>query len=248
MGVSIFVNGSQFAAHEDFERYPRNHDKDLKTLSENVQVDAVFAPLASEIYPHDPRGLKMRTRIEPVDILSEPEALARPHFFGGVATICASLFNIVQPDVVVFGQKDALQCTVIQNLVEDLHMPIEVVVLDTVRASSGLAQSTRNKYLSDKLLARAPIIPAALHQGADILLSGRSVEESKDLIRTTFSKEPLISEIEYVTVADRRSGREIVDLHSLPQRAEAVISCAVKMKHDDVQVRLIDNVCLHLEA
>merc|ERR1712048_1173244 len=183
-----------------------------------------------------------------IDILSEPEALARPHFFGGVATICTSLFNIVRPDLVVFGQKDALQCTVIQNLVEDLHMPIEVVVLDTVRESSGLAQSTRNKYLSDGLLQRAPVIPATLQQGADILLKGQSLEESKEFICSTFSKEPLISEIEYVTIADRRSGHEIEDVHDCPQGVEAVISCAVKMKEDDIQVRLIDNVCLRLNA
>merc|ERR1711959_114935 len=112
----------------------------------------------------DPRGLKLRTRIEPLDILSEPEALARPQHFGGVATICASLFNIVQPDVVVFGQKDALQCAVIQNLVEDLHMPIEVVVGDTVRTTSGLAKSTRNKYLDQELLDASPLIPTALKE------------------------------------------------------------------------------------
>merc|ERR1712060_584371 len=133
--VSIFVNGSQFAAHEDFDKYPRDHSVDLMTLREKSEVDAVFAPLAREMYPRDPRGLNMRTRVEPVDIAGEAEALARPHFFGGVATVCASFFNIVQPDVVAFGQKDALQCSVIQNLVEDLHMPIEVVIVDTARTS-----------------------------------------------------------------------------------------------------------------
>jgi pantoate--beta-alanine ligase len=244
--VSIFVNGSQFAAHEDFDKYPRNHDKDLKTLREKAPVDAVFAPLAHEIYPHDPRGLNLRTRIEPIDILSEPEALSRPHFFGGVATICASLFNIVQPDVVVFGQKDALQCTVIQNLVEDLHMPIDVVVVDTEREASGLAQSTRNKYLSQELFDKSPIVLAALRKGADCMQRGGSLEESKSVIHQMFADEPFISEIQYVAIADRRSGREIEDLGSLPEGAEATISCAIKMKHNDVEVRLIDNVCVKL--
>lgn len=244
--VSIFVNGSQFAAHEDFDRYPRRHEEDLQTLREKCPVDAVFAPMPHEIYPHDPRGLNLRTRIEPVDISAEPEALARPHFFGGVATICASLFNIVQPDVVVFGQKDALQCSVIQNLVEDLHMPIEVVVLDTVRATSGLAMSTRNKYLTDELRTRATLIPKALAEGADMLRKGRSVEASQCWIQHQFLDEPLVSEVEYVTIADRRSGREISDRKLCPEGAQAVISCAVKMKHDDVEVRLIDNVCVAL--
>jgi len=244
--VSIFVNGAQFAAHEDFDRYPRNHDEDLCTLREKAPVDAVFAPSAHEMYPHDPRGLKLRTRIEPLDILSEPEALARPQFFGGVATICATLFNIVQPDVVIFGQKDALQCAVIQNLVEDLRMPIQVVVVDTARDTSGLAKSTRNKYLSQQLLERASSIPAALRQGADCLLNLGSVEESKLLVHHTLSMEPLISEIEYVAIADRRSGREIVQAEVCSHGTEAVISCAVKMKHNDVEVRLIDNVCIRL--
>jgi len=240
--VSIFVNGSQFSASEDFDRYPRNYDEDLRILREKAPVDAVFAPMSTEIYPHDPRGLNLRTRIEPIDILSEPEALARPHFFGGVATICASLFNIVQPDVVVFGQKDALQCAVIQNLVEDLHMPIEVVVSDTVREEGGLAQSTRNKYLSEDLRTSAPIIPAALRQGAGVLLSGGSVEDSRHTVEKVLSEQPHVSEIEYVTIADRRSGRSISKLEGHPEGSEAVISCAVKMTHKDVQVRLIDNV------
>jgi pantoate--beta-alanine ligase len=258
--VSIFVNGSQFAAHEDFDKYPRNHDEDLQILAEKAPVDAVFAPTGREIYPHDPRGLSLRTRIEPVDILGEPEALARPHFFGVVATICTSLFNIVQPDVVAFGQKDALQCAVIQNIVEDLHMPIEVVVMETHRVGSGLAMSTRNKYLTETLRERASMIPAALEEAADSLRQGGSLEECKGSIQRKFSAEPLVSQIEYVTIADRRSGREIVELEVpsgryclygkppqvCPPGSEAVISIAIKMKDGDTEVRLIDNVCVPL--
>lgn len=242
--VSIFVNGSQFAAHEDFDKYPRAHDEDLRTLQEKAMVDAVFAPSAQDIYPHDPRGLTLRTRIEPLGVLSEPEAQARPHFFGGVATICASLFNIVQPDVVVFGQKDALQCAVIQNLVEDLHMPIEVVVSDTVRTESGLAMSTRNKYLTQELLDCSPIIPAALKEGADALRKGVSPKEAQALVHGMLSSEPMVSKIEYVSIADRRSGNDIVEPRVYSDGAEAVISLAVKMTHDDVEVRLIDNVAV----
>lgn len=244
--VSIFVNGSQFAAHEDFDKYPRNHEQDVQTLLDNAPVDAVFAPTSSEIYPNDPRGLKLRTRIEPLDILSEPEALVRPGFFGGVATICASLFNIVQPDVVAFGQKDALQCAVIQNLVEDLHMPIDVVIVDTVRDVSGLARSTRNKYLTPLLTQQAPVIPAALQQAADALQCNRSLVESKELLHQSLLAEPLVSEVEYVSIAHRRTGRELQDLSFGSEGSEAVISCAVRMKDAHVEVRLIDNVCVQL--
>jgi pantoate--beta-alanine ligase len=242
--VSIFVNGSQFAVHEDFDRYPRAHNEDLKTLHDKAWVDAVFAPLASEIYPHDPRGLKLRTRIEPLDNLHEYEAQVRPHCFGGVAPICASLFNIVQPDVVAFGQKDALQCAVIQNLVEDLQMPIDVVVADTVRTTSGLAKSTRNKYLDQELLDASPLIATALKEGADKLLHQASHKECKSLVRSMLSSSSLVSEIEYVSIADRRSGKELEEGALRSPDGEAVISCAVKMKSKEVEVRLIDNICI----
>merc|ERR1711871_253562 len=192
-----------------------------------------MGPTAHEIYPNDPRGLKLRTRIEPLDILAEPEALARPGFFGGVATICTSLFNIVQPDMVAFGQKDALQCSVIQNIVEDLHMPIEVVIVDTVREASGLARSTRNKYLTPQLLEQAPVIPAALQQAADALQSKSSLKESKELLHRSLLAEPFVSSVEYVSIAHRRSGREMQDLSVCSQGTEAVISCAVRMKDAD---------------
>jgi pantoate--beta-alanine ligase len=244
--VSIFVNGSQFAAHEDFDKYPRDHAEDLKTLRENAPVDAVFAPLAREMYPRDPRGLNVRTRIEPLDIGDEPEALARPHFFGGVATVCATLFNIVQPDVAAFGQKDALQCAVIQNLVEDLHMPIEVVVGDTLRTASGLAMSTRNKYLTPVLHDAAQVVPSALREGARALQDGASVETALGVTRQVFDGEPLVAEVQYVTIADRRSGKLISDLGEQPAGSEAVLSCAIKMEHESTQVRLIDNVCVPL--
>jgi pantoate--beta-alanine ligase len=186
----------------------------------------------------------MRTRIEPLDIATEAEALARPHFFGGVATVCAMLFNIVQPDVVAFGQKDALQCAVIQNLVDDLHMPIEVVIADTVRTASGLAMSTRNKYLTPTLADAALVVPSALRQGAQALQNGASLEEAQLATTQTLHGERHVMEVEYVAVADRRSGKRVTDVTGLT--SEAVISCAVKMEDGATNVRLIDNICVQL--
>jgi len=244
--VSIFVNGSQFGPNEDFDKYPRNHEKDIATLQQNAPVDAVFSPRAEEIYPNDPRGLNLRTRIEPLDVLSEPEALARPGFFGGVATVCASLFNIVQPDIAVFGQKDALQCAVIQNLVEDLHIPVKIIVAETVRETSGLAKSTRNKYLTENLAQQAPAIPEALHRAAAHLRSHGSLQDSKNLAQKALLAESHVSEVEYVSIADRRTGRELSTIDTTMEDKEAVISCAIQMQDAGAQVRLIDNVCVRL--
>ncbi|HVT02650.1 MAG TPA: pantoate--beta-alanine ligase, partial [Thermoanaerobaculia bacterium] len=140
--VSIFVNPTQFGPNEDFEKYPRDEKRDFASL-ESRDVDLLFAPAGIEIYPEG------STTTVSVGGVSEPlEGERRPGHFHGVATVVLKLFNIVMPDLAVFGQKDAQQCAVIRHMVRDLNVPVRLVIAETKREASGLAMSSRNSYLS----------------------------------------------------------------------------------------------------
>lgn len=142
--VSAFVNPLQFGPGEDFERYPRTPDEDREML-EDAHCDLLFMPSALEMYPN---GANQATRIQ-VQGLSETLCGAfRPGHFDGVATVVAKLFEVVQPDVAVFGEKDFQQLTIVRRMAEDLCMPVDVVGAATVRAPDGLAMSSRNRYLT----------------------------------------------------------------------------------------------------
>src|SRR5947209_12280389 len=140
--VSIFVNPTQFAPGEDFERYPRDLTKDTTILAD-YNVDYIFAPTPEEIYP---KGFATYVTVE--GLSDQLEGAARPGHFRGVATVLTVLFNIVRPDFAFFGQKDAQQTLVVRRLVRDLAFDTEIVVLPTIREESGLALSSRNAYLS----------------------------------------------------------------------------------------------------
>jgi pantoate--beta-alanine ligase len=154
--VSIFVNPLQFTAGEDFEKYPRVFEKDLELLQE-LKVDYVFHPEASELYP---KGFT--TSLEVGDIGKRLCGAYRPGHFNGVATVCAKFFNITQASFAVFGEKDFQQLQVIKKMVDDLNLPIEIVAHPTVREPSGLALSSRNRYLSQDEQTAALAIPNAL--------------------------------------------------------------------------------------
>ncbi|CAG8722384.1 13407_t:CDS:2, partial [Acaulospora morrowiae] len=152
--VSIFVNPSQFAPHEDLEKYPRTLSDDLDKLASVGCVDAVLNPEVKEIYPAGiPLDVEKQqgTFVEVKSKSHQMEGQTRPTFFRGVATVVTKLFNIVQPDHVFFGQKDIQQCIIIKNLIRDLHFPIEMHVGTTVREKDGLAMSSRNKYLTPEM-------------------------------------------------------------------------------------------------
>src|SRR5665647_3659308 len=151
--VSIFVNPTQFAPHEDFGSYPRRFDTDIKALTE-ANVDLVWAPSAEVMYPEG-----FATRIAPEGAaLAGLEDKFRPHFFGGVATVVAKLFTQVSPDFALFGQKDYQQLRVVTQMATDLDLPVKVVGLATVRERDGLALSSRNVYLSELERAHAPVL------------------------------------------------------------------------------------------
>jgi len=237
--VSIFVNPKQFAPGEDYNKYPRQLEKDINLLSQFGGVDAVFAPDPSELYPNVP-NFGTFINIEGID--SKSEGKARPGFFRGVCTVCAKLFNIVKPNTVFFGQKDGLQTIVIKQMVRDLNFPIDVVVVDTVRESTGLAMSSRNVYLSNEERELiAPRLYKSLQAASFACGNGEvtRVGEVKNIVSAWLAKHSPEMEIQYVSVADTLTADELSDDVRISR--PCMLSVAVKLG----KVRLIDNLILH---
>jgi len=166
--TSIFVNRLQFGPNEDFDRYPRTFEADHAAL-ERVGVDVLFAPLEQEMYP-----TPQVYRVQPPPLADELEGAFRPGFFGGVCTVVLKLFNLVQPDVAVFGKKDRQQLKIVRGMVQQFNLPIEIVPAETVRADDGLALSSRNGYLSADERREAPNLYRVLRGIADAIVAGRS--------------------------------------------------------------------------
>lgn len=171
--VSIFVNPMQFGAHEDLDRYPRTFREDCEQL-ERLGTDAVFAPAVDEIYP---RGLAEQTAITVPHISDILCGASRPGHFTGVATVVCKLFNMVQPTLACFGEKDYQQLQVIKLMTQDLALPVEVVGIPTVRATDGLALSSRNGYLNSTEREQAPAIYAAIQAAAHAVQQGQAVAD-----------------------------------------------------------------------
>jgi pantoate--beta-alanine ligase len=168
--VSIFVNPTQFAPHEDFGTYPRTFEADVAILRA-LGVDVVWAPTAAVMYPES-----FATRIAPQGpALAGLEDRFRPHFFGGVATVVGKLFNQCRPAIAVFGQKDYQQLQVVKRLAADLNMGVKVVGAATLREKDGLAMSSRNVYLSREERARAPTLYRTLKRCADEIAAGAAL-------------------------------------------------------------------------
>lgn len=166
--VSIFVNPMQFAKGEDFDSYPRTPDADLLKLSE-ADVDLVFIPHAAELYMD---GMELATRVEVPALDSILCGAFRPGHFTGVATIVTKLFNLTQPDMAIFGDKDYQQLMLIRRMVDDLCMPVDIVAVPTVRERDGLALSSRNSYLSVEDRKKAPSLFKTLKKAADEIRRG----------------------------------------------------------------------------
>ncbi|GER84435.1 pantothenate synthetase [Thermogemmatispora aurantia] len=233
--VSIFVNPIQFGAHEDLERYPRDLSRDLHLLEES-DVDAVLVPTASEMYP--PTFI---TYVEPSGPLaSEAEGASRPGHFRGVATVVLKLFNIVQPQQAYFGQKDAQQVAVIKALVADLNLPVELVIMPTVREPDGLAMSSRNSYLSPEGRRAATVLYRALLAGKAAYEQGVSDGPAGvvRVMREIVASEPL-ARLEYADVRDPETFQPLETL-----RAPALLLIAAFVE----AARLIDNVLLRADG
>lgn len=168
--TSIFVNPMQFGATEDLDNYPRTLQEDQEAL-DNAGSTLVFTPSSSEIYPE---GLARQTRVIVPEVSEGHCGASRPGHFEGVATVVTMLFNMVQPDVAVFGEKDFQQLAVIRKLTQDLMMPVEIVGVPTIRETDGLAKSSRNGYLSKPERATAPVIHQTLKDAAEKIRMGRT--------------------------------------------------------------------------
>ena len=224
--VTLFVNPSQFGPGEDFERYPRTLDADLEALA-SVGCDAVFVPAVATIYPE---GLPPRTRVCPGPLAEQLCGADRPGHFEGVATVVLRLFNMAEPELALFGQKDYQQLMIIRQLVEDLALPIEIVGAPIARAEDGLALSSRNGYLSEAQRALAP----ALHRALRALAEGPG---GAWLERCEGERQALEAQgflVDYLTV------RRQADLAS-PEADDRALIALVAAKLGST--RLIDNLC-----
>ncbi len=230
--VSIFVNPMQFGPNEDLDAYPRTLVADKEKLfAEGVQM--LYAPTPGEIYPE---GLEAQSAVEVPDLTDTLCGANRPGHFTGVATVVTKLFNIVQPDVAVFGEKDFQQLSIIRKMVCDLCMPIEIVGVPTARAEDGLALSSRNGYLTAEQRKVAPLLNATLVECREAIACGfdnfmeLEAHAKLKLIRAGF-------EPDYFEIRDARTLSEVTE-----QTEEIAILAAAKLGHP----RLIDNVRLNL--
>lgn len=227
--VSIFVNPTQFGPNEDFERYPRDLDRDL-TLLAAENVDCVFAPSANEMYP---QGCSTYVVVERLgDAL---EGIHRPGHFRGVSTIVTKLFNIVCPTRAYFGQKDAQQTVVLRRMVADLNIDTELVVVPTVREADGLAMSSRNTYLGPAERRAATVLYRALVATKKQWEDGeRAGVVLRRAMHAVVESEPL-AKLEYVSVADPETLEEI-ETATKPVLASLAVRIGA--------TRLIDNLVL----
>lgn len=225
--LSIFVNPTQFAPGEDFEKYPRDLERD-KSLCAREGVHYIFAPSTDEIYPKD-----FSTYVVEEAIASHLEGARRPTHFRGVCTIVAKLFHIVLPDVAVFGQKDAQQSLVIKRMVRDMNFPTEIIVAPIARDTDGLAMSSRNSYLSPVERKQARVLHSALEWALNEWRKG--VKEAADL-RRGMTKIMLFApevKVDYVEFANAETFHLV---HKVEKGTYILVAASVGKTH------LIDNV------
>ena len=227
--VSNFVNPLQFGPSEDYARYPRDLDRDNR-LCREAGVDAVFVPDAGDMYPAGASVVVEETRVS-----SGLCGRMRPGHFRGVATVVAKLFNIVQPDLAVFGRKDAQQVRVIQRLGQDLDFPVRILVHPIVREPDGLAMSSRNVYLSPSERSRALCIRRALEAARVLFESGE---------RAAGVLEPCVGEVLAVGRPDVVEYATVVDWDTLEPAGQIMRPCLLAVAVRFGRTRLIDNILL----
>jgi pantoate--beta-alanine ligase len=225
VATSIFVNPLQFGASEDLSRYPRDEPSDLEILRA-AGCHLVWLPHVSAMYPPDD--------VTTVDVAGPAEmweGTVRPGHFRGVATVCAKLFGQVRPDRAYFGEKDWQQLQVVTRMVADLHLPLEIIGVPTVRESDGLALSSRNRFLDSDQRQIAPRLHAALMTAVETLVKGAPVDDALATARHTIEAAGL--SVEYLALVD---GPTLQPLQTLHRPARLVVAARLG------SVRLIDNV------
>lgn len=234
--VSIFVNPLQFGQNEDFDKYPRDTEKDLR-LAEEAGVDLIFMPSVAEMYPQPTKTMVSVSGI--TDVLC---GASRPGHFDGVATVVAKLLNIVQPDRAYFGQKDAQQVAVIQQMVNDLNMPVTIVPCPTLREADGLAMSSRNVYLTPEQREQALVLSQSLSMAESWLQEAdMTAEELKRRVEAHIHTSPLAL-IDYVDLRTYPDLGEAAGSDSLNGSRPLLLALAVKFG----STRLIDNRIFYL--
>jgi pantoate--beta-alanine ligase len=227
--VSIFVNPTQFGPREDFTTYPRDLERDVRLL-ETAGAHLVFAPDAASLYPE---GYATWVTVERIaDGLC---GASRPHHFRGVATVVTKLFNIIRPDVAVFGRKDAQQAAIIRRMVRDLDLGIDIEIAPIVREPDGLAMSSRNRYLNPRERAEAVVLSRALSSAEELVRGGMTDAAAvKARVRGIIEKSP-VAEIDYVEIVDPD---DITPLDTIS--GDALLALAVRIGG----TRLIDNMII----
>jgi pantoate--beta-alanine ligase len=228
--VSIFVNPTQFAPNEDFNKYPREFEADAAKC-EAAGATHIFAPTNEDIYPK-----AYSTYITEEHVAKPLEGQSRPTHFRGVTTVVAKLFNICRPDLAIFGQKDAQQVAVIKKMVADLNFPVDIVVAETLREPDGLAMSSRNRYLTSTQRHEALAISKALFKARDMVAAGerradRLVAEATHIL-AEFRRVRVI----YVSLVNR----DTMEPAREAEPGRALLAIAVWVD----EVRLIDNILL----
>ena len=226
--VSIFVNPTQFGPNEDFEQYPRTLEADA-TLLQSLGADVVFAPNVSDIYPSGTSQI----RFEIVDLDKKLCGRSRPGHMNGVIQVVSILFHLIQPTHAYFGQKDYQQCLIIQQMVQELHFPVEIVPCPIVRENDGLALSSRNVYLSSKERVQALFLSKTLREIKEKRSDYRNVEEAKAYVLEQLSAYPLV-QLDYFEILDGKTLQDIDDL-SPENHPHAFIAAFLG------KTRLIDN-------
>jgi pantoate--beta-alanine ligase len=230
--TSIFVNRLQFAPGEDFERYPRTLQDDIKKLQRDRDVYVLFAPDERELYP-EPQNYRVQPPQELGDIL---EGEHRPGFFGGVSTVVLKLFSCVQPGVAVFGKKDYQQLMVIRNMCRQFQLPVEILAHETVRADDGLALSSRNVYLQANERAEAPQLYASLQSVQQRLRAGEH-DTAKLAHEATSALQSRGWKVDYIAVRRQRDLNKPTP-EDLAAAEPLVVLAAAKLG----ATRLIDNL------
>lgn len=230
--VSIFVNPKQFGPKEDLKDYPRDLDRDLGLLGP-LGVDAVFQPSANEIYPEG-----YQTGVEVKELTKYLCGAFRPDFFPGVTTVVLKLFNIIGPDLAVFGKKDFQQLTAVKRMVRDLHLDIEIVGGEIVREEDGLAMSSRNTYLSPEERAQAGALYEALQLAVKMARDGeKNSVKILEKVRAHIERRP-DAKVQYASLVDVDA---MIDLDVIHDRALLALAVIIG------KTRLIDNTVIEID-
>ncbi len=235
--LSIYVNPTQFGPAEDFDRYPRDLERD-RALAAAAGVDILFLPDAAEMYPDGPKA--QTVWVDPGSLAENLCGASRPGHFRGVATVVAKLFHLVAPDAAYFGQKDGQQAVIIQQVARQLSFPIVVRLVPTVREDDGLALSSRNVFLTPEERAQASVLSQALAAARQAMEAGERESESIERVLRATVASASLARLEYAALVDLSTLQPVSGIVT----GDALLALAVYFGH----TRLIDNMMVSIDG